>query len=301
MVLDSSGHRSSLRASHDLTIFPRGLLSRHDSQKPRSIHFGGTMSVSDSTLAANTAQQFGGAIDSVDQLTVVSSTIAYNVVTPGGSGAGIDVYAGTTALYDTIAALNTIGTGTSAASNDVTGQLASSSSFNLIGTGGLTNGVNHNLVGVQNPGLAPLGNYGGSTQTIALYAGSPALGAGGAAISGVTVPTVDQRGMARPANGYDIGAYQGSIPAPPTNPTTPITTGLQASSSVIVAAPSSTVGQANAAPLIGGSAPFHGRHLNAKGRRQSGTSHHRASGVHQAAHEASNRPKKLAIRIAKHR
>ncbi len=45
-----------------------------------SNNFGGTMIVSDSTLAANTAQQYGGAIDSVNALTVVSSTIAYNVV-----------------------------------------------------------------------------------------------------------------------------------------------------------------------------------------------------------------------------
>ncbi len=261
--------------------------------------FGGTMTISDSTLANNTAQQFGGAIDSVDTLTVVSSTIAYNVVTPGGSGAGIDVYAGTTALYDTIAVLNTIGTGTSSASNDITGQLAPSSSYNMIGTGGLANGVNNNLVGVLNPGLASgLASNGGPTQTIALFVGSPAIGAGSYAIPGVAVPTVDERGIARPANGYDIGAYQGSIPAPPT------LTNASASTGVIVASPSSNAGPAtatsNIAPLISGTTPFHGRHLNARGHRQAKTSHPK-SGVHQAARAAAHRPKSVAVRIAKHR
>ena len=40
------------------------------------------------------------------------------------------------------------------------------------------NGVNGNQVGVANPGLAPLGNYGGPTRTIALLPGSPAIDAG---------------------------------------------------------------------------------------------------------------------------
>ena len=58
-----------------------------------------------------------------------------------------------------------------------------SSAYNLIGTGGsggLSNGVNHNIVltGSDGPGLAPLGNYGGPTQTMALLPGSPAIGAG---------------------------------------------------------------------------------------------------------------------------
>ena len=61
-----------------------------------SNNFGGTMTIIDSTLADNTASQYGGAIDNVSTLTVVSDTIAYNVVTPGGSGGGIDAYAGTT-------------------------------------------------------------------------------------------------------------------------------------------------------------------------------------------------------------
>jgi hypothetical protein len=72
----------------------------------------------------------------------------------------------------------------------------------------LTNGVNGNiLVGTSNPGLGALANNGGPTQTIALLAGSPVLGAGSSTIPGVTVPTTDQRGVAWPGGVVDIGAY----------------------------------------------------------------------------------------------
>ena len=78
---------------------------------------------------------------------------------------------------------------------------------NLIGTGaagGLANGVNGNLVGVTNPLLAPLGNYGGPTQTMALLPGSPAINAG---TNGPGIPTTDQRGLGR-VGAVDIGAFE---------------------------------------------------------------------------------------------
>ena len=76
----------------------------------------------------------------------------------------------------------------------------------MIGTGsagGLANGVNGNLVGVTNPLLAPLGNYGGPTQTMALLPGSPAIDAG----TSTGIPTTDQRGLGR-VGAVDIGAFE---------------------------------------------------------------------------------------------
>ena len=97
------------------------------------------------------------------RLTAVNITIAYK-----RSGGGIECHGGTVTLDNTIVALNTT-------ASDITGSPTVSGSYNLIGiggSGGLTNGVNGNQVGVANPGLAPgLANNGGPTQTIALLAG----------------------------------------------------------------------------------------------------------------------------------
>jgi hypothetical protein len=69
------------------------------------------------------------------------------------------------------------------------------------------------LLGV-NPLLAPLGNYGGPTPTMALLPGSPAINAGSNALavdpSGNPLLT-DQRGLPRIVNGtVDIGAFESS-------------------------------------------------------------------------------------------
>ncbi len=57
---------------------------------------------------------------------------------------------------------------------------------------------------VADPLLAPLGNYGGPTQTMALLPGSPAIDAG---MTGAGIPTTDQRGTARDSL-PDIGAFE---------------------------------------------------------------------------------------------
>ena len=58
--------------------------------------------------------------------------------------------------------------------------------------------------------LAPLGNYGGPTQTMALLPGSPAIDAGNNALIPAGV-TTDQRGLPRIVDGtVDIGAFESS-------------------------------------------------------------------------------------------
>jgi fibronectin-binding autotransporter adhesin len=182
-----------------------------------------TMTLLDSTIANNFAGQNGGGINQAGTLTAFSTTIADNVVASGGSGGGIDASSGTTTLYNTLVALNTAGTGTSATPSDVSGNLASASANNLIaalGTNGLTNNVNGNLIGVDKPNIGKLADNGGPTETIALLSGSPAIDAGAATftISGgfITAPAIDQRGADRGAAGLnagtavDIGSYEAS-------------------------------------------------------------------------------------------
>ncbi len=169
--------------------------------------------ITDSTFADNSATD-GSAIFSAGPLTIVNATIASNVAMASGGGA-LDVSAGTAALYNTVVASNTFGTGVGAPASDIAGSVSGSSSFNLIGTGGsggLSNGVNNNQVGVSNPLLGALASNGGPTQTIALLSSSPAIGGGSSTIGSITIPLTDQRGSLRIPVGtkIDVGAYAAS-------------------------------------------------------------------------------------------
>ena len=87
-------------------------------------------------------------------------------------------------------------------------------------SGGLVDGVDGNLVSF-NPLLGTLGNFGGSTATVPLLPGSPALNAG---TSSGASPT-DQRGLGR-VGAVDIGAFESQgftlTPVPkPASPSSP--------------------------------------------------------------------------------
>jgi hypothetical protein len=177
----------------------------------------GDLTATNSTLADNSADN-GGGITSVRSLTTVNSTIAYNDVVNGGAGGGLEVIAGTSLLDNTIVALNTAGTGSTASASDIAGTADPASAYNLVGTGGsggLTNGTNGNHVGVADPGLGSLADNGGPTHTIALVTGSPAIdmGSNDLAVDPSTSEPLatDQRGpgFVRIVNGtVDIGAYE---------------------------------------------------------------------------------------------
>lgn len=168
----------------------------------------GTLSLSNVTLSGNTANLGGG----LDNLTSASATLV-GVTVSGNSGSfGGGIYnSGSLSLTDTIVAKQVGG----ADIDNHQGTL--SGTYNLIGDGtgqtALVNGTSGNIVGSSaspiDPLLAPLGNYGGPTQTMALLPGSPAIGAGiQANYPGTTTPiTTDQRGLSRSTT-IDIGAVQ---------------------------------------------------------------------------------------------
>ncbi|HKI17600.1 MAG TPA: dockerin type I repeat-containing protein, partial [Isosphaeraceae bacterium] len=180
----------------------------------------GNLLATNTTFEGNAANNCilagGGAVAQDGGVAVlVSSTLVNNTADGSFGGGGIFTPGSTFEIYDTIVAGNT----SSGVASDVSLGLSALSSYNLIGTGGaggLQNGVNGNLVGVANPGLGTIGNNGGFTQTIPLLAGSPAIDAGSASISGVTVSAIDQRGAQRGPAGldsgaaFDIGAYEAS-------------------------------------------------------------------------------------------
>ena len=213
--------------------FGGGIYSGHD------INFGSetaVLIVSDSSFISNTGDQGGGGIynlstatatnctfsgnggtegggiDNVGEFTITNCTLAGNSVN-SSRGGGLNVALGTVTLNNSIVAKNQSVQANHPVPNDISGNVSGSS--NLIGpggAGGLINGVNGNIVGVANPGLSPLGNYGGPTPTVAPLAGSPAIDAGSnaLAVDAQSNPlTSDQRGLPRINNGtVDIGAYE---------------------------------------------------------------------------------------------
>ena len=167
-----------------------------------------TLTISNSTIYGNTAgSAYGvGGISNPGTLTVSNSTITGN---SGSFGACGIAGGGTLNMRNSIVAANF---DYAHYEGDVDEELTSSG-YNLIGNGdGASGFVDTDLVGTFdhriNPRLGPLQNNGGPTQTMALFASSPALNAGDPAQFGVP----DQRGVVR-VGGVNIGAYQASASA----------------------------------------------------------------------------------------
>jgi hypothetical protein len=121
----------------------------------------------------------------------------------GQSGQGIA--GGIYNLGGTVSLLNTLIAGNTSAdsSPDLAGAFVSAG-FNLIGNNQGATGLSINDYQNEPANLGPLQDNGGSTFTCALLQGSLAIGGGTA--NGA--PAVDQRGIPRPADHVDIGAFQ---------------------------------------------------------------------------------------------
>ena len=183
--------------------------------------------LSNCTIDSNEALGNGGGIITYYVVTMANDTIANNTSASGASGAGLYNADGsfTPGIYNTIIAQNMAGG--SESDIDGSGSLFSSSSYNLIGDtslSGITDGSQGNQVGTSasplDANLAPRANYGGTSDTLALNPGSPAIGAG--LVSNASDPATglalpyDQRGTGFPrvVNGLvDIGAFQTQLSA----------------------------------------------------------------------------------------
>ena len=183
----------------------------------------GALTVSASTFSGNSAGT-GGAIDASAALTVTNSTFSGNSSASAGGAVAVEASGSAQLVSVTIAgsggpgALASLGSCTLKNSivfngaGDLSGTFTSGN-YNLIGstTGATLTPASGDQIGVD-PMLEPLGGYGGPTQTMALPAASPAVGAVPLAscTDALGNPvTVDQRGAPRPtASACDVGAVE---------------------------------------------------------------------------------------------
>ncbi|MCO6042745.1 right-handed parallel beta-helix repeat-containing protein [Aeoliella sp. ICT_H6.2] len=172
-----------------------------------SNQYGGGVIITNSTLSGNSAGWHGGGMENQGTATVRGSTVTGNSAQYGG---GI-----LNGNYVTLSG-SLIAGNMAFGFPDIGGGVIGGT-HNLIGTGGLANGIDGNLVGSSespiNPLLGPLQDNGGPTLTHSLLPGSPAIDAGDpAAVAGVgDVPEFDQRGggFDRVTGGrIDIGAFE---------------------------------------------------------------------------------------------
>ncbi len=187
-----------------LTINDSTLLDNSASGSGGGVYNDGTLTVSDSTFSGNAAPEGGGLLTSGGTATISDSTFSGNTSFFLAGGI-VHTDSGLLALNGDIIVGNT---STGAADDIFDAAGTPSNSDNVVGADvsqNLGNGVNGNQVGVTpaQVALAPLGNYGGPTQTFALLPSSVAIG------MGQTESGFDQRGASRSAAARaDAGAFQ---------------------------------------------------------------------------------------------
>jgi S-layer family protein len=187
--------------------------------------------IANSTLSANTAANSGGAIttDNDTNPVVITNSTFYSNSAPAGGG--IANFGGLNLKNSTLSNNNSSNGG--ALRNGLGGVLSLRNSILANSTGGVdcikvntttaveninnlieTTGAGAESCGTSllsvDPMLNSLADNGGSTQTMALRASSPAINAGDdASCAAAPVNNLDQRGVTRPqGNHCDMGAYE---------------------------------------------------------------------------------------------
>ena len=150
--------------------------------------------VSNSTISGNRAITYaGGGIFNQFDLTITNSTITGNEAVARGGIHSRGNSARTLMINNSIIAGNTIiATGAESNLANFNGRVttASHSLFGAVHPNtGLIDGDDNNQVGVTNPGLGPLQDNGGPTQTHALMPDSPAIDAGAVIPQALITPT----------------------------------------------------------------------------------------------------------------
>ena len=211
-----------------------------------------TVTVSNSTFSGNRADGLAAIYNDGGLATISNTTLTGNANL--GAGPGTVIFNQSGSFTNVTNCTISQNTGQSAAlfhnGGGPPGELTLKNSIVSGNTGGNVSGITdngNNIIGGA-PLLAPLGDYGGPTQTMALLPGSPAINAG----TSTGAPATDQRGISR-VGAVDIGAFESrgfTIAATSgSGQTTPILTAF--------ALPlTATVNSAFAEPVAGGLVTF---------------------------------------------
>ena len=181
---------------------------------------GPPLTVTNSTISGNTAEGEGsagagggGIFNFIGPATIEFSTITDNTA-PRGNGSGVIGFTAASVFSSIISANR--GTDVDFDS-DFGGNGFTSIDHNLTGHGNATGAFDKTgdkVIGAGEPGLDPLGSYGGPTQTHRLRSGSPAVD-GGPPPNSCPPPATDQRGVKRLQDGdgngtanCDVGSFE---------------------------------------------------------------------------------------------
>jgi PKD repeat protein len=205
----------------------------------------GTATLNQCTLSGNCAgwvdEAGGGGINNRGLLSLNQCTLSGNSATGifshNGGGGGIQNIEGRLAMTNTIVAGNG-GTGYSGHYGE--DDIANLGSAFIVGGSNLVQSVyNYTIFGgpfndppplTDAADLAPLGNYGGPTQTMPPLLGSPAIDAGSDSVTNFLA--TDQRGYPRTQNGLiDLGAVE--LQSPAANPSVLTNPSLAANGTVV--------------------------------------------------------------------
>jgi hypothetical protein len=192
-------------------IYSAGILSVSGSTfTSNSAHHGGglfntgTGTVSNSTFSGNIGFNQGGGLFNNGVLNIANTTVSGNTAINAGEAGGLHSN-GTVYIANTIIANSTNGVDCYSLTTYLISPATASS--NLVTQSGLSWATTKTSAEIN---LGPLQDNGGPTETMALLAGSAAIGAGDATISNAApVFGLDQRGISRTTS--DIGAYSFGI------------------------------------------------------------------------------------------
>lgn len=180
---------------------------------------GTTQTVYNCTFNGNNGANGAGVRAYGGSLSILSSTISGNTGTVT-SGVYLGEYCSLT-LKNSIISGNTGGVGVKDFGSYNDNRSIASAATNIIGTISTASATSAARV-IGDPLLVALASNGGTTQTMAVSAGSVAIGAGNAAASNASpVSGLDQRGTTRSATAPTIGAYEYVATTTTTTTTTP--------------------------------------------------------------------------------